>query len=204
MQRKYIYLLVIFLTIVLVVYNHFVGLSSKKTSVELNNSPTIEETQKNTEVKYNLQIDNFQNDEQDIIYSYKITIPEISGAYKYSKNNEESYLIFAANGEAEITLNSNSSLIIYELPEGIKYKIEQITDVSEKYTTKVDEKESAIVEGTISETNNIKFSNETIISEEPVKKNPFTSDNHYLALFVFVYAIIITIIATRIKVKRFE
>lgn len=204
MQRKYIYLLVIFLTIVLVVYNHFVGLSSKKPSVELNNSPTIEETQKNTEVKYNLQIDNFQNDEQDIIYSYKITIPEISGAYKYSKNNEESYLIFAANGEAEITLNSNSSLTIYDLPEGIKYKIEQITDVSEKYTTKVDEKESAIVEGTISETNNIKFSNETIISEEPVKKNPFTSDNHYLALFVFVYAIIITIIATRIKVKRFE
>lgn len=204
MQRKYIYLLVIFLTIVLVVYNHFIGLSSEKPSVELNNSPTIEETQKNTEVKYNLKIDNFQNDDQDIIYSYKITIPEISGAYKYSKNNEESYLIFTANGEAEITLNSNSSLTIYDLPEGIKYKIEQITDISEKYTTKVDEKESTIIEGTISETNNIKFSNETIISEEPVKKNPFTSDNHYLALFVFIYAVIISIIATRIKVKRFE
>ncbi len=204
MQRKYIYLLVIVLTIVLVVYNHFIGLSSTKPSVELDNSPVIEETQKNTEVKYNLKIDNYQNDEKDIIYSYKITIPEISGAYKYSKNNEESYLIFTANGEAEVTLNSNDSLTIYELPEGIKYKIEQITDVSEKYTTKTDETNGTIIEGIISETNNIKFTNETIISEEPVKKNPFTSDNHYLALFVFIYAVIISIVATRIKVKRFE
>lgn len=204
MNRKYIYILVIILTIVLVVYNQYIGLSAEQNAVELDNLPNIEETQKNTEVKYNLTIKNSQNDENDLIYSYKITIPTISGAYKYSKNNEESYLIFTANGAAELTLNSNDTLVLYDLPDGTNYKVEQITDVTDKYTTRIGEEQTTIIEGTISETNTIEFTNETIIQKEPVKKNPFTSDNHYLVLFVCLYAIILVLIATKLKIKRFE
>ena len=204
MDRKYIYIIVIVLTITLVVYNHYIGLSADKTAVELDEIIELDETQKNTEIKYNLTINNTQNDEKNLVYSYKITIPSISGAYKYTKGTEESYLIFTANGEAEITLNSNDTLVIYDLPEGTTYKVEQTTDVSDKYTTKVGEENTTTIEGTINETSTIEFKNETIIQDEPVKKNPFTSDNHYLVLFVSIYAIILVIIGLKLKIKRFD
>lgn len=211
MQRKYIYIIVVILTIALVLVDHYVGLFTDNTNkaVEQHFSDELEEAYNATEISYSLIIKNFQNDNEKTTYTYKIKIPDFVGAQLYTHNGTENYVIFAANGEAEVHLNSNESLIIHNIPEGSNYRIEQVTDVSEKYTTTVNNLESKVIEGTIGSENTIEFNNETIIEEVPEvpeeeeKDNPFTEDNHYLVLTVFIYAIIILFIALRHKIKRF-
>ena len=60
-----------------------------------------------------------------------------------------------------------------------------------------------ISEGTLTVDTNVEFDNETI-KEETVKKNPYTADNHYLVLIVFIYAVIIISLTMKLKIKRFE
>ena len=109
--------------------------------------------------------------------------------------------------------------ILKDIPEGSIYEIEQVTDVSDKYTTKVNSVETKLVTGTIGTSSIVEFANETIIPQTPTKPsedgtekpapeeeekdNPFTNDTHYLALIVFLYASVILFIAFKNKIKRF-
>lgn len=207
MQRKYIYIVVVIFTVALIIADHYIGLKNNEpTTKEEFNIEDLEEPIKQAELKSPLVIKNFQNDKEKVAYTYKIKITNLAGAHKYTYNDEEGYIIFAANGEAEVSLYSNESITIYDIPQEYKYKIEQVTDVSDKYTTTIDSEKRTIIKGTIKEENLIEFENETIIKkEEPVKKNPTTTDNNFfLALFVFIYSTVVFIVATNIKVKRFE
>lgn len=202
MQRKYIYILVFILTIALVLTDYYVGLNSAN-SVSTEKFQEVEDTQLNVEVKADLVISNLQNDERELVYAYKVKIDGIKGAQLALYDNEEKYIIFTANGEAEITIESNKTMTIKDLPLGSNYSIEQITDVSDKYNTKTNKEEKTSKEGKIEEENYIEFSNETIKTTTQASKNPFTSDNTYLFVGLLIYAIVLIIIAIRIKIKKF-
>lgn len=217
MQRKYIYIIVFILTIALVFTDHYIGLLDRSDSEAVEQlANDLEDNYNAATVSYSLVIKNFQNDDENTLYTYRVKISDINGAQLYTYNNKDDYMVFAANGEANFQVASNQTLIIKEIPEGATYEIEQITDVSNKYTTKVNNIETKIVSGTISSENEVEFANETIIPpattptedetgkvEEEKKENPFTNDNHYLAVFVFLYASIVLFIAFKNKIKRF-
>ena len=205
MQRKYIYIIVFILTIALVLTDYYIGLNtstSTETAEKLQGD--IEDTYKSAEIKSNLVIKNLQNDEQELVYTYKIKIDNVVGAQLATYKDEEFYIIFAANGEAEVTVDSNETLTIKDIPQGANYTIEQITDVSDKYNTTINEQEITHYEGVIAEENVVEFNNETIKSSTPVKKNPYTSDNNNLKVIVLVYAAIIIIVALKFRIKRFS
>lgn len=205
MQRKYIYVIVFILTIALVLTDDYIGLNTNtatETAEKLQGD--IEDTYKSAEIKSNLAIKNLQNDEQELVYTYKIKIDNIVGAQLATYKGEEFYIIFAANGETEVTVDSNETLTIIDVPQGSNYTIEQITDVSDKYNTTINKQEITHYEGVIAEENIVEFNNETIKQQTPVKKNPYTSDNNNLKIIVLVYAAIIIIVALKFKIKRFS
>ena len=204
MSRKIIYIIIFILTIALVVTEHYNLLDLNKEATRIDSiTDAIDDTLKEVELAANLIIKNNQNDEKNLTYSYKITIENVSGAQLAMKGTTEDYIVFAANGIAEITLNSNEEIIFKNLPDGAKYKVEQTTDVSDKYTTSINKVKTNSIEGILKVETKVEFDNETI-KEETVKKNPYTADNYYLVLFVFIYAIIIIILAMKLKIKRFE
>lgn len=204
MQRKYIYIIVFILTIALILTDYYVGLE-KSSSVPSADKlqEEIDDSFNSVELKTDLVIKNFQNDDKELIYTYLLKVENTSGAYLAKYKDEETYIIFAANGETELTIDSNEAIIITDLPQGAKYSIEQTTDVSDKYNTTVNKEETTRIEGVIEEENVIEFSNETIITKEPVKKNPYTNDNRNLMIIVLVYAAIIIIVALKFRIKRF-
>lgn len=202
MQRKYIYIIVFILTIALVLTDYYVGLNSAN-SIPTNKLEELPEVHKNAEIKADLVIKNLQYDERELVYTYKLKVEGITGAQKAIYDGVEKYLIFAANGETEVTIESNKTITIVDLPLDTKYSVEQITDVSDKYNTKTNKEEKTKIEDTIKEENVVEFSNETIKSTTPVKKNPYTNDNTYLFVGLFIYAIILILVALRIKTKRF-
>lgn len=206
MQRKYIYIIVFILTIALVITDYYVGLNTATSQEEAKKlQENIDDAYKGAEIKSNLVIKNLQNDEQDLVYTYKIKVENAVGAHLAIYKGEEHYIIFTANGETEVTIDSNENLTIAELPEGAHYTIEQVTDVSDKYNTTINEQEVTKYEGVIAATENtVEFNNETLVSKKPVNKNPYTSDNNNLKIIVLIYAAIIILVALRLRVKRFE
>lgn len=172
MQRKYIYVIVILLTVIFC--------STKYYLVDLSSTPVVvqNETKKQdtslddiyyeAAIKSPLIIKNLQNDDNEITYKYSIKINNISGTYKGTINNQDTYIIFSANGESEFTLKSNETLIIYDVPNELEYTIEQLTNVDDKYTTKANDLESNTATGTIYLETNIIFENNTKLpNEEP-------------------------------------
>jgi hypothetical protein len=205
MQRKYIYIIVFILTIALVLTDYYVGLNTS------NSTPSKElleiedaENQLSVELKSDIVIKNSQNDDRELVYTYKLKIDGLKGAQLAIYDGKETYIIFTANGEAEITIDSNKTMTISDILQGTKYSIEQTTDVSDKYNTKTNKEESTKIEGIVQEENIIEFSNETIKSTEPVKKNPYTNDNHYLFVGLLIYSIALNALALNVKTKRFE
>jgi len=62
-----------------------------------------------------MTIKNIQNDDKNISYIYKIEIDDVVGAKIILLNNKEKFIVFTANGEAQILLNSNESITSKEL-----------------------------------------------------------------------------------------
>lgn len=209
MQRKYIYILVSILTVILVSINNVVELNSQNKTNSKNQGNLIVEEQepsyKGVEISSPLIVKNYQNDENKTTYSYRIKIENAVGAYRYEYNEKESYLVFNAIGESQFTLRSNELITIYDLPKNAEYEIEQVTDVSEKYVTKINNETKKIATGILTLENNIEFYNETIkVETEPVKKNPVTSDVYTLGIVCFLITTIIFIALKKIKIKRFD
>ncbi len=212
MQRKYIYIIVIWLTILLVATQEFLDLNSSGKAI-VDSANQIEENYDgvlNTVTIYSqLIIKNFQNDDKNFLYTYKIKVDDASGAYKYTKNNTEGYIVFSANGEAQFILNSNESLIIHELPNESAYTIEQTSTNSKDYMTTINDETSTIAKGNISLDNTVTFENKTTIKEveeNPIedKKNPVTADNIIKFIVLLLSLLVFTILLSKIKIRRFE
>lgn len=207
-ERKYIYIITIFLTIFISITTGHVELDHRQTK-NLNAQNKIEQYDelKELEIHYPLEIKNYQNDNKKIKYTYKIKINNISGAYKYKYKDKESYMVFTANGESQFTLDSNESIIIYDLPENAEYEVEQLTNVSENYTTTIDEEYKTNTTGIITANKKVEFDNETIIKEikpEQQEKNPYTKDSYYFIVLIALFALMFTIVGKNYKYRRFE
>ena len=116
-------------------------------------------------------------------------------------------MVSTANGESQFILESNESIIIYDLPENVEYEIEQITNVSNKYTTKIDKEYKTKINGTITTNEVVAFDNETIKLEtkpEHQEKNPYTKDSYYFVVIIAAFAMIIGFIGKNYRFKRFD
>lgn len=209
MSRKFIYLIVIIATIALVIFSETKSENLSATKVETNAEAldilTIDEIYNSAEMLSPLIIKNTQNDDEEITYNYKIKISEISGAYRYTYNGKESYLVFSANGEAQVSLKSNESITIYDLPNEVSYSVEQTNNVSDKYTTTANNVSGTSIEGTISLETTALFENKTIIVPTKPNKNPYTSSKPILIFgFICLTSMAILYRIRKIKIKRFE
>lgn len=218
MNRKYVYLIAVILCIVFVGSEHYVDLSMGTIDLELNESsryvesPEIYEEPDNVisagtkeiESVVSLSIINTQNDKNKITYRYKLKINEVSGAFRYTYNNEEKYLLFSATGESEITINSNESITIYDLPVGTTYTIEQISNSDSKYTIKANNVIGTTTTGTLSKDTKIKFENNVPVKENTITSNPYTADIYTLGIILFLIATTIFIAIKHVKIRRFE
>ena len=226
MQRKYIYILVILITIILNVSDYYYQENMEK---EENPNQIADEFNdyNSATILSPLTITNIQNDNNTQEYTYKLKINEVRGAYRYTKNGEENYMLFAANGEASITLKSNESVTIYDLPNDTNYVITQ--QLNNKYKTYINSVEMNVIEGVITIENNITFNNIAIEftpsnpqekpdeSEEENKpneteqeenkkpsKNPYTNDFIIAYFIILVISLVSLVIYTKIKIKKFE
>ena len=226
MQRKYIYILVILITIILNVSDYYYQENMEK---EENPNQIADEFNdyNSATILSPLTITNIQNDNNTQEYTYKLKINEVRGAYRYTKNGEENYMLFAANGEASITLKSNESVTIYDLPNDTNYVITQ--QLNNKYKTYINSVEMNVIEGVITIENNITFNNIAIEftpsnpqekpdeSEEENKpneteqeenkkpsKNPYTNDFIIAYFIILVISLVSLVIYSKIKVKKFE
>lgn len=208
-KRKHIYILVVFFTIALCITKQHLELENaeKAPNLETQNNIVEEYDEYNElEIVYPLEIRNYQNDNNKLEYTYKIKIEGISGAYKYKYKDQENYMVFTANGEAQIILDSNESIIIYDIPDNSKYEIEQVTDVSATYTTKINNEELLKTAGTINASSVVAFDNETIkeiVEPEHKEENPYTKDSHYLVLLMCALAVVLIMAGKTLKINRF-
>ncbi len=219
MKRKYVYIIAIVLSLIYVGSEHYLNLSiEKSTNLEqlesqkyLQSSDFEEELNTNIATDYkaiepqvSLTITNIQNDKTNIEYKYYIKLNDVSGAYRISRRNEEKYLLFSSTGEVEITLNSNETITIYDLPGGTSYQIEQKGGNSSKYTIKANNIIGTKTNGILSKNTKITFENKIPIKEKEETSNPYTADIYTLAIILFVITTIIFISIRQIKIKRFE
>lgn len=221
MKRIYVYIIATVLCVGLVVGEHYfsltmndvVNIESFETQRyldtadieselnEFNDEIVDEEIVKANNV--NLTIVNTQNDTKVLSYTYKITIPDISGAYRYTINDKEKYVVFNARGEATITINSNEKIIIYDIPSGTKYTIEQ-TGGDSSYTKKANNVVGTKATGTINKDTTVTYSNTVPVKEPNPSHNPNTADTYTLGFILFAIALVIFIAIRYIKIKRFE
>ncbi len=222
MKRSYIYIIVILLTITLVSADFIIGKDLQQIVPLDDTYHTIDDNYvKEASVVGSITIKNEQNSDEKITYEYTIKINGLAGAYRYKYNNIESYLIFAANGEANFRLKSNESIIIYDIPVNLDYVIKQQTENS-KYTVKVNDNESNTITGEIDESNSIVFNNATkAVPSKDTKKNsdedtkketkkatkkdiPNTGETEIKLTLVLIVSLLIIVCFKIMKVKRFE
>lgn len=174
MQRKYIYIIIILLTVIFCSTKYYlIDLSGTPVIIQSeskNQDSNIDDTYIEAIIKSPVVIKNLQNDDNEINYKYSIKISNLSGAYKCTIGSQDTYLIFSANGKSEFTLKSNEKLTIYDVPNELEYTIEQLTNVDDTYTTKANDVISHIATGTIYLETNIIFENNTKIPNEEIEK----------------------------------
>ena len=207
-NRKHIYIIALFIIVAISITTSHIELDHRENQL-LNTQQNVEQYDdyKEIDILYPLEIRNYQNDNKVIEYTYKIKIKDISGAYKYKYKDKESYMVFTANGESQFILDSNESIIIYDLPENVEYEIEQTTNVSDNYTTKVDKEYKTIIKGNVTASSQVAFDNETKKPEtkpEHQEKNPYTKDSYYFIVIIASFALILGMIGKNYKIKRFD
>lgn len=207
-NRKHIYIIALFIIVAISITTSHIELDHRENQL-LNTQPNVEQYDdyKEIDILYPLEIRNYQNDNKVIEYTYKIKIKDVSGAYKYKYKDKESYMVFTANGESQFVLDSNESIIIYDLPENVEYEIEQTTNVSDNYTTKVDKEYKTIIKGNVTASSQVAFDNETKKPEtkpEHQEKNPYTKDSYYFIVIIASFALILGMIGKNYKIKRFD
>lgn len=144
---------------------------------------------------YDLTIINKQDDTTQNTYTYKLNIYNATGAYQYTYNNKDSYLVFDATGNTTFTLNNNETIIIKNLPESL-FQIEQISN--NNYITYTNDKKTNTLNSNTKDTIEIIFNNKTKNAS-----NPNTGTKETIILIVITVLILfLTIIKTK-KIKRY-
>ena len=231
MKRSYIYIIVVLLTISLVTADYIIGKDLKKIIPLDETYRTIEDDDlvKEATVPTNLTIKNEQNTDDSITYKYSIKVKNLAGAYRYTINNKESYMVFTANGEGTFELKSNESIIIYGLPVDSEYTIIQL-NIPANYTTKVNQTEQSSYTGTLKEGESVTFNNSTVHEkpqkpakeeqkedkDEPKKEEkpkdnkpdkkdvPNTGNTELKMVVILLVSLLVIYFIKKIKVKRFE
>lgn len=167
----------------------------------------IDDSIKKISSPVSLTITNYQNTDENIRYTYEITIENISGAYKTTTGNENKYLVFDAKGKATINLNSNQHITIEDLPSGSKYTIKQ--NSIDLYQTTVNNLNSNTYTATLTESNKIIFNNATTkenLTKNEIDSNPNTIDPIFILGITFIIAALasLTLIYKNKKTPRFE
>lgn len=158
----------------------------------------------NAEGTTNLTVNNIQTDNASGTYTYKITVEDVSGAIKYSIDGKEGYAVFDAKGNASLTVNSNSTITLYDLPLNKNYTVEQ-TSAKSGYKTLVNNVETTITKGVTSPTNSVSFTNQSTDEKTTVDtKNPVTADPVIIALAVLLVAGAGFIALKKLKVRRYQ
>ncbi len=164
--------------------------------------------------KTDLTIKNVQNTTDKIDYSYNIHIDDVKGAMAIKKGSDEEFLVFDYNGNAIITVTSNTDLVIKDVPKGANYNIE-VEKIS-NYQIKINNLELTSYNGTIGTNSSITISSykegseesEIIISkgkkEDPKKDNPSTSDHIAILGLIALFSLLFIYTITHKFVKRFE
>ncbi len=167
----------------------------------------IDDSVKKISSPVSLTITNYQNTDENIRYTYELTIENISGAYKTTTGNESKYLVFDAKGKARINLNSNQHITIEDLPSGSKYTIKQ--NSVDSYQTTANNLNSNTYTATLIESNKIIFNNttthENLIKNE-ADSNPNTLDPIFILGITFVIAALasVILICKNKKTPRYE
>ncbi len=222
MERKYIYIIVVLLSVTLVVSNYYINRSldnveNQSIRVDTSNSLGIDDdllgdTYNAVMAVAPFTISNIQNDEKEEVYTYNIRINDAQGTYLYNKNGEEGYIVFSARGETSLQLKSNQTITIYDVPNDSYYTVSQ--SLNKDYKTYINNKETNSVEGIVSSENNVNFINNALNvtempSEEPTETkppaaNPSTADIIYICLSFLGLSVLVIIWAMFVKVKRFK
>jgi len=208
MKRRYIYFIAILISIGVVVSINFIDqdLANVSPSTSLDNLEkyAISDDDSNTiDVKTDLLISNSENDTLQTEYTYSLKIEEVEGAYRYTKGEEENYLIFDATGKTSFTLKGNETITIYDLPTEVGYTITQSSN--DDYVTKVNDKTSNTLSGTLQIGTTITFTNTNKnTSNEINNDSPNTADKIKTSLIVLVLTGLVCLIIKHLKVKKYE
>ncbi len=207
MKRSFIYILVILATIGLVLGKYYMqkDLENVPTELtELDSGKFINSEEEQKEItgvdnaKSTFTITNKENDTYKTEYNYVLKINEISGSYRYSKNGEESYLIFDATGTAKFTLVANDTMVIYDIPLNSTYHLEQSSN--KKYKTKIGDEVTTISEGSTFVDTNITFNNINVGSKQ---YTPDTVDNIKIIITLLSISVAILFVLSKLKITKF-
>lgn len=163
MERKYAYIIILLLSITFGVADHFMNRSLESVNhlnefTENNavNGLNVDDQQDITLTEFT--ITNDQSNGNKVSYNYNIKIDDVTGAHRYIKsNNETGYLVFAANGVTNFTLNENETITISDVPTNVAYSITQETNTG--YKTYINSIETNVASGIVALDNNVKFDN---------------------------------------------
>lgn len=142
-----------------------------------------------------LTIINIQDDNTSNTYTYKLNVYNASGAYQYTYQNKDSYLVFDGAGNTTFTLNQNETITIKNLPEST-YQIEQ--NINNNYITFTNDSKTNLLNSSTNIINTITFNNKT--KKAP---NPNTGAKETIILIIiFTIIIILSFLKTK-KIKRY-
>lgn len=177
MDRKFIYVIVILLSITLVVADYYMNRSLE--SVEylklvddnvtngLSVDDELELTSNENVPLVSFTLTNKQSDNKNNEYTYEIKIDNLMGTQKYTKADGKTYYqVFTANGETTLTLKSNESITFTEIPINSNYTITQTT--VDKYKTYIGEDEKNTISGVVTKDSTLTFNNVLSTSSTPV------------------------------------
>lgn len=181
MDRKFIYVIVILLSITLVVADYYMNRSLE--SVEylklvdddvangLSVDDELELTSNENVPLVSFTLTNKQSDNKNLEYTYEIKIDNLMGTQKYTKADGKTYYqVFTANGETTLTLNSNESITFTEIPINSNYTITQTT--VDKYKTYIGEDEKNTISGVVTKDSTLTFNNVLSTSSTPLTPTP--------------------------------
>lgn len=144
---------------------------------------------------YDLTIINIQNNNTTNTYTYELNIFNASGAYQYTYQNTNSYLVFDATGNTKFTLQQNETITIKNLPES-SYQIKQT--LNNNYNTYINNIQTNIYNSNTKTNNQVTFTNKTKQSQ-----NPNTNTLPTILISLTTVTIITLFFLKRIKIKRY-
>ncbi len=222
MKRSYIYVIVILLTITLVSTDYYIGKDLQNVyPLDVNYNTIEDDYVKEAGVVGTFTIVNEQNSLETLDYKYTLKVNGLSGAYRIKHNNNEEFLIFAANGEAELKLKSNDVVTIYDVPVDLTYTIRQETD-NKEFTLTTNGQTTNVATGETSDNSTITFKNTSKVAATKDSKNtqkketkqkdnkaskkdiPNTGETEIKLTLVLIVSLLIIVCFKIMKVKRFE